>query len=506
MKQMIIICVLVLAGVCPAQEITKVYWTTKSDGIQCANPDGSGVETVVPAGEGTPLRLAIDSSNGHIYWGTVEPGTINRANLDGSDVTTLFTSTDRGFGAVALDVAGGNIYWITTSSYDDNSRIQRANLDGTGQPVDLIDMGVGIPSDIALDIASGKIYITDIGFDFGAARIARTNLDGLGWEKLVGFEGSGPRGIALDIAAGKMYWARLSGIWRANLDGSAKEELIGRLRISYDIALDIGDGRMYWTDWVNDVIKSANMDGSDVKTLISVADPYSIALYPIPEPGKAPVADAGDDETVYAWINGAAEIQLNGSGSYDADGDKLAYSWTWEIDGQLYDANGVSPVVELPAGEHSIELVVYDGSLYSEPNDVVVTVIEPVEAKAFVVPRVINSRNRGKFVMAILYLPDGTDKDNVKDSLFTLYVDGASGEGIAANMQRVISARNRLRVFAAFDRAALIAALGDSNTARLSIAGELKSGQCIYGTDTIRVIQRNIPRRPARQRTGRPVQ
>ncbi len=494
--------VLVLAGVCPAQEITKVYWTTKSDGIQCANPDGSGVETVVPAGEGIPLGLAIDSSNGHIYWGTVEPGTINRANLDGSNVTILFTSTDRGFADIALDVAGGNIYWSALSYDDDESRIQRANLDGSGQPVDLVGTA---PSDFALDIVGGKIYMAERGLDFDTGFVGRINLDGSGWEELVGsFDGSGPSGIALDIPAGKMYWAKFSAIWRANLDGSAKEELVSRLRIAYDIALDIGGGRMYWTDWVNDVIRSANMDGSDVKTLASVADPQSVALYPVIEPGKAPVADAGDDEAVYAWINGTADVQLDGSGSYDADGDVLAYSWTWEIDGEVFDANGVSPVVELPAGNHSINLVVYDGALYSEPNSMIVTIIEPVKVRGFVVPRVLNLSSRGKFVMVILYLPDGIGKGDIADGSFGLYVDG-NGAGVPADRQVVMGSGNKGRMFVVFDRAAVIEACAGQSSAKLYVAGELKSGQCIYADDTIRLVQaqRRVPRRAAGGRDRR---
>ena len=49
------------------------------------------------------------------------------------------------------------------------------------------------------------------------------------------------------------------------------------------------------------------------------------------------------------------------------------------IDGNSCDANGVNPVIELPAGEQTIELIVNDGSVDSEPNEVVITVIGPME-------------------------------------------------------------------------------------------------------------------------------
>jgi len=93
-----------------------------------------------------------------------------------------------------------------------------------------------------------------------------------------------------------------------------------------------------------------------------------------------PVAVTGPNQTAYAWIDGYAEVTLDGSGSYDDDGDELTYYWSWEIDSNTYDANGVSPTIELPVGEHTIELVVNDGINDSEPNHTTVTVIPPVEA------------------------------------------------------------------------------------------------------------------------------
>ena len=161
----------------------------------------------------------------------------------------------------------------------------------------------------------------------------------------------------------------------------------------------------------------------------------------------------------------------------------------------MYDANGVSPMVALPAGEHSIELVVFDGALYSEPNSVLVSVIAPVETRGFVVPRVLNLSSRGNFVMAVLYLPDGIEKGDIADGSFGLYVDGA-GAGVPADRQMVIGGGNKGRMFVVFDRAAVIEACAGQSSAKLYIAGELLSGQCIYGADTVRLV------RPGR-RSGR---
>ena len=208
-----------------------------------------------------------------------------------------------------------------------------------------------------------------------------------------------------------------------------------------------------------------------------------------------PIADAGDDREVYACIDSIAEVTLDGSDSNDIDGDELSYYWSWMIDDQVYDANGVNPTIELPAGGHVIELIVNDGIEDSEPNEVVITVIGPIEADLYIVPRVINRNSRGRFVMAIITLPEGIGKDDI-DGEFTLL----PGE-IAAERQLVREVEAIVKVFALFSRSDLMDAVAANGRVELTIVGRLKSGQCVYGADSVRIIQ---PRRQ-RQRPRRKV-
>jgi predicted secreted protein len=86
--------------------------------------------------------------------------------------------------------------------------------------------------------------------------------------------------------------------------------------------------------------------------------------------GTAPVADCGGDLEVEV----GALTTLDGSGSYDTDGDAISYAWslTSAPDGSgasLYAADGVqaSLVPDLP-GTYDVHLVVSDGLLESEPG------------------------------------------------------------------------------------------------------------------------------------------
>ncbi len=83
-----------------------------------------------------------------------------------------------------------------------------------------------------------------------------------------------------------------------------------------------------------------------------------------------PVAAAGPDQALKTSSTSSMAVQLNGSGSYDLDGDIVQWLWTWVIDGISYQTEGERPIVLLPTGTHQIELMVFDGETWSEPDTV----------------------------------------------------------------------------------------------------------------------------------------
>ncbi|MHC4566448.1 MAG: DPP IV N-terminal domain-containing protein [Planctomycetota bacterium] len=117
----------------------------------------------------------------------------------------------------------------------------------------------------------------------------------------------------------------------------------------------------------------------------------------VPRANRPPVADAGDDKTVYS----GSQVILDGSGSSDPDGDPLTYNWY--LNGQII-ATGVNPAIQLPAGVYVIDLVVNDGIEDSQPDQVGLTIVQTVGIDIYpnrVPNRVFLSRNYTLYVAVL---------------------------------------------------------------------------------------------------------
>jgi hypothetical protein len=108
-------------------------------------------------------------------------------------------------------------------------------------------------------------------------------------------------------------------------------------------------------------------------------DAYRLVTLHEISPGSAPIANAGEDQTIVAGTGAMAEVTLDGSASRDPDGYTLAYEWTWTINAEMYQEKGINPTILLPVGEHIIELIVNDGQADSQPDYVVIKVLTPTQ-------------------------------------------------------------------------------------------------------------------------------
>ena len=118
------------------------------------------------------------------------------------------------------------------------------------------------PDGIAVDVAAGHIYWTNMGDPkANDGSIERADLDGRNRKTIVPQGGTfTPKQLQLEKKSGKLYWCDREGmrLMRANLDGSNIETLVdtsqGDPRPGPDatkwcvgVAIDVDGGKVYWT-------------------------------------------------------------------------------------------------------------------------------------------------------------------------------------------------------------------------------------------------------------------
>jgi hypothetical protein len=279
--------------------VARIFFLDLGAGrILSANPDGSDLKTLLIEGRKLPDGLAVDVAAGHLYWTNMgnpkaNDGSIFRSDLDGENLTTIIAPGDTFTPKqLQIDKPNGKLYWCDR----EGMRVMRANLDGSKIET-LIDTSRGDPRPgadstkwcvgIAVDADAGQFYWTQKGGDnAGEGSILRANLDiprgetpsnrtdiELLYDKL-----PEPIDLDLDIGSRWLYWTdrgdppRGNTVNRAPLDAPqakrpAPEIVFTHLMEGIGLALDPKHGRMFITDFGGSVY-SANLDGSDPKTLL----------------------------------------------------------------------------------------------------------------------------------------------------------------------------------------------------------------------------------------------
>src|SRR6202162_951577 len=118
----------------------------------------------------------------------------------------------------------GRLYFLEASG----GRIHSVNADGSDGKV--IVSGARIPDGVVVDVEAGHIYWTNMGVPSkNDGSIERVDLDGENRVTIIG-EGKTftPKQLHLEKKSGKLYWCDREGmrVMRANLDGSNIETLI----------------------------------------------------------------------------------------------------------------------------------------------------------------------------------------------------------------------------------------------------------------------------------------
>jgi len=190
---------------------------------------------------------------------------------------------------------GGRIYYLTLGSRGSGGRVMSANDDGSGLRTVVDGRNAG-PDGIVVDTATKRIYWTNMGrAAANDGTIESSALDGADLQTVVPAAGTWtPKQLKLDAKHGKLYWSDREGmrIMRANLDGSQIETLVETAQGDearkdarnwcVGMALDVDGGKMYWSQkgsGNNGRIFRANLDGSQIETLFdNLPEPIDIDL------------------------------------------------------------------------------------------------------------------------------------------------------------------------------------------------------------------------------------
>jgi DNA-binding beta-propeller fold protein YncE len=139
-------------------------------------------------------------------------------------------------------------------------RVVSANDDGTDVKVVSRSRATG-PDGIAMDPSGTRLYWTTMGsVNANDGTIERADLDGGNGTTIVPSGGTfTPKQLKIDAVHGKLYWSDREGmrVMRANLDGSNVETLVETAlgdearrdarNWCVGIALDVARGKVYWT-------------------------------------------------------------------------------------------------------------------------------------------------------------------------------------------------------------------------------------------------------------------
>src|ERR1700730_17801466 len=195
---------------------------------------------------------------------------------------------------------------------------------------------------------SGRLFFLDLG----AGRILSANPDGSDLKTIINEGRKLPDGLALDVAAGHIYWTNMGeperndgSITRSDLNGGHMITIVppGGTFTPKQLQLEKSSGKLYWSDREGMRVMRANLDGSEIETLVDTSQGDS---------------RPGSDQR--KWCVGIA---------VDADGGK--FYWTQKGndnagEGRIFRANLEIPKGQTPSNRNDIE-VLFDG--LPEPID-----------------------------------------------------------------------------------------------------------------------------------------
>src|SRR5258708_857747 len=125
--------------------------------------------------------------------------------------------------------------------------------------------------------AAGRLFLVDVA----GGRVLSAKPDGSDLKTIVEEGRKLPDGLAVDIAAGHLYWTNMGNpkandgsILRSDLDGGNLTAIVppGATFTPKQIQIEKRPGKLYWSDREGMRVMRANLDGSNIETLIDTSE------------------------------------------------------------------------------------------------------------------------------------------------------------------------------------------------------------------------------------------
>lgn len=237
--------------------------------------------------------------------------------------------------------AKGDVVWALSGS--DVDAIQFAQTP-SGSAQDLVNPTPGsVPFGVATNRATRDIYWSDFTSgsgsiyrrDWNSGSITSTSITGL------------TQGLAFDNSSGNLFWGVGGSIFRGSADLTGATQILTGLANIHSIAVDEAGGRIFFSDFSNDQIYRANVDGSG---LISIVDSRAATGRTNTAP-RGIAYDAASDSVF--WVDSTADVLArvasDGSDYTEllslpslTDGTRSSANGLTIDDGRLYWAEGQS--------------------------------------------------------------------------------------------------------------------------------------------------------------------
>ena len=215
----------------------------------------------------------------YVYWSDVAHKKISRTQLingtKGNKQEIIKSNIDVSDG-IAIDWIHDLLYWTDTGM----NTVMVSNLDGSKRAT-VVSTDLDEPRGIALDPKNGYMYITDWGSD--NPKIERIAMDGSS-RQIITDDVIWPNSISIDYVDGRIFWidGKKHMIQSADLDGSNLRTVVhNAVQVAHPFALSVFEDEIYWTDWSSDAIRKAHKHtGEDYSQVaLGLKSPMDIKIY-----------------------------------------------------------------------------------------------------------------------------------------------------------------------------------------------------------------------------------